>query len=260
MYAKVALLLLGLAVVAHGETCTCSGLKACVDGKKDIRQKNHDKCVAQCQNNLPGDAADQLQQCIQDKSNALEQLKENQVDCLLNPAGGVCSAPRARRQTDRNNFFVQPSAGDFQSESNRGKWIQAGAQAQAQASVSASVDADDLLKPYHDCMHKCLQKIRPEKGEGLASGATQGAVDQLGRNLALISECQVTEKCTIDLASLSKQVQTACQTDRSDALNFKQDVKLSYCRCVRGALHKSESEMPCTPDANGGKSKGGRSD
>lgn len=257
MYAKVALLLLGFAVVAHGETCTCSGLKACVDGKKDMRQKNQDKCVARCHNNLPGDA-DQVQQCIQDKSDALEQLKEDQVDCLLNPVGGVCSAPRARRQADRNNFFVQPSAGDFQPESNRGKWIQAGAQ--TQTSVQASVDADDLLKPYHDCMHKCLQEIRPEKGEGLASGATQGAVDQLGRHLALISECQVTAKCTIDLASLSKQVQTTCQTDRPDVLSFKQDAKLSYCRCVRGALHKSESEMPCSPDANGGKSKGGRND
>jgi hypothetical protein len=259
MYAKVALLLLGFAVVAHGETCTCSGLKACVDGKKDMRQKSHDKCVARCQSNLPGDAG-QVQQCIQDKSDALEQLKEDQIDCLLNPAGGVCSAPRARRQTQKNNFFVQPNAGDFQSESNRGKWIQAGAQAQAQASVSANVDADDLLKPYHDCMHKCLYEIRPEKGEGLASGATQGAVDQLGRHLTLISECQVSAKCTVDLASLSNQVRTACQTDRPDILNFKQDIKQSYCRCVRGALHKDESEMPCLPDANGGKSKGGRSD
>jgi len=256
MYAKVALLLLGLAVAAYGETCTCGGLKACVDGKKDLHQKNNDKCVARCHDNLPGDA-DQVQQCIQDKRAALEKLKEDQVDCLLNPVGGVCTAPRARRQSDPHNFFVQPSAGDFQPASNRGRWIQAGAQ--TQTSVNAAVDADDLMKPYHDCMHKCLQEIRPEKGEGLASGATQGAVDQLGRNLALIEGCQLTEKCTVDLSSLSKQVQT-CQSDRSDILSFKQDIKLSYCRCVRGVLHKSESEMPCIPDANGGQSKGGRND
>jgi len=256
MYAKIALLLLGFAAAVHGETCTCSGLKACVDGKKDVRQANHDKCVARCHGNLPGDA-DQVQLCIKDKSDALDKLKEDQVDCLLNPVGGACVAPRARRQTDPNNFFVQPSASDFQPASNRGKWIQGGVQ--TQPSISAGVDADELLKPYHDCMHKCSQELHPEKGEGLASGATQGAVDQLGRNLAAIQDCQLAQKCTMNLTSLGKQADTTCQSNRADVLSFKQDVKQSFCRCVRGVLQKSEEEMPCLPDKNGGGSKGGRS-
>jgi len=256
MYAKVAILLLGFAVAAYGETCTCSGLKACADAKKDLRQKNQAKCSSKCRNKLPGDA-DQVQQCINDKSDALEKLKENQLDCLLNPAEGACMAPRARRQSDPRNFFVQPGASDFQPESNRGKWIQAGAQ--TETNVNANVDADDLLQPYHNCLHTCLQGIHPEKGEGLASGATQGAVDQMGRHLTAIQECQLTEKCTINISSLAKAAQTSCQSDRADELSFKQDIKLSYCRCVRGALQKSESEMPCLPDANGGRSKGGRS-
>jgi len=257
MYAKVVLLLLGLAVAAYGETCTCSGLKACVDGKKEVRQANHDKCAARCHDNLPGNA-DQVQQCMKGKSDALEKLKEDQVDCLLNPVGGACVAPRARRQADpNNNFFVQPSASDFQPISNRGKWILPAGQ--THTSTSASVDADSLLKPYHDCVHKCLQEKHPEKGEGLASGATQGAVDPLGRHLATIQECQLTQKCTIDFSSLGNQMET-CQSNSADVLSFKQDVKLSFCRCVRDALQKTEVDMPCLADANGGKSKGGRSD
>lgn len=129
---------------------------------------------------------------MKDKSDALEKLKEGEVDCLLNPVWGACMAPRAHRQTDPNNFFVQPSADDFQPASNHGKWIQTGAK--TQTSISVGVNADDLLKPYHDCMHKCLQELHPEKGEGLASGATQGAVDLLGRDLAAIQECQLTQK------------------------------------------------------------------
>jgi hypothetical protein len=257
MYAKVALLLLGFAVAVYGESCTCSGLKACVDAKKDLRLKNQAKCISKCRNKLPGDP-DQVQQCIRDKSAALEKVKEKQVDCLLNPAQGACTAPRARRQSDPRNFFVQPGASDFQPASNRGKWIQAGAQ--TETSINAGVDADDLLQSYHNCMHTCLQGLHPEKGEGLASGATQGAVDPLGRHLAAIEECQSTQGCTVDASSLVKAAQTSCQSDLADELNYKQDVKLSFCRCVRGVLQKNESEMPCLPDANGGRSKGGRND
>lgn len=257
MYAKVALLVLGFAAVALGETCTCSGLKACVDAKKDLRFKTHAKCVSRCNSKLPGDA-DQVQQCIKDKSDALEKLKENQMDCLLNPVEGACTAPRARRQSDPRNFFVQPSVSDFQPASNRGKWIHAGTVTETRVSVGN--DAEDLLKPYHDCMHSCLQETRPENGEGLAPGVTQGAVDPIGRSLAEIQECQLTEKCTINLTSLAKAAHTSCQSDRADVLSFKQDIKLSFCRCMRGVLQKTEAEMPCMPDANGGKSKDERSD
>lgn len=256
MYAKVALLLLGFAVAAFGETCTCSGLKACVDAKKDLRNRTHIKCASRCVKKLPGDN-NQVQQCLKDKNDAMEKLKENQMDCLLNPIGGVCTAPRARRQSDPHNFFVQPSAADFQPASNRGRWIQPGAQASTSANTGG--DADDLLKPYHDCMHSCWQELHPEKGEGLASGATQGAVDPLGRHIAAIGECQLTAKCNVETAALAKMAQT-CQSDSEDELNYKLDVNQSFCRCMQGALQKTDAEMPCTLNANGGRSKGGRND
>jgi hypothetical protein len=257
MYAKVAFLLLGFAVAAFGETCTCGRLKACVEANDDLRHKSQAKCASRCRNKLPGDA-DQLQQCMKEKSDGLEKVKEHEIDCLLNPAEGTCTAPRARRQSDPRNFFVQPSASDFQPESNRGKWIRPGAQ--TEIGIGARVDADVLLKPYYDCTHSCMQEMHPEKGEGLASGANQGAVDPIGRHLTAIQECQLKEKCTIDVASLANAVRTSCQSDSEDALSFKQDIKLSFCRCIRDVLQKTETEMPCMPDADGGRSKGGRSD
>lgn len=258
MYAKVTLLLLSLIVAVLGETCTCGGLKACVDAKNDLRHKSHAKCASRCRGKLPGDAG-QVQQCIKYKNDAREKIKEQQIDCLLNPTAGTCVAPRARRQSDPRNFFVQPSASDFQPASNRGKWIQAGAQTSISSNVDANVDLDNLLHQYHDCMHTCLQELLPEKGEGLASGATQTAVDPIGRHLTAIQECQLSEKCTIDAISLARTTQT-CQSDKGDVTSFRQDAELSFCRCLRDALQKSEAEMPCSPDANGGRSKGGRSD
>jgi hypothetical protein len=259
MYAKVTLLLLGFAVAAYGETCNCSRLKACIDEKKDVLQRITNKCAARCQDRLP-DNADKVQKCMKEKNDALEQLKDDQMDCLLNPTGGTCVAPRARRQTNKNNFFVQPSAADFQPASNQGRWIQAGAQAQTQTQTGASVkvDGDQVLQPYYDCVHKCVKEVRPEKGEGMASGMTQGAVDQLGRHLAAIQECQTAEKCTVDVPSLVQAAQT-CQTDRADVLSSKKNISQNFCKCMRDALNKSDTEMPCLPDANGGRSKGGRS-
>lgn len=248
MYAKIALLVLGLAVAVIGETCNCGRLKACTDAKKEQIQRTETKCATRCAKYLPGEG-DQIQQCLKEKSDALDKLKDNQMNCLLNPAGGVCTAPRARRQSDPRNYFVQPGASDFQPASNRGKWIQPGAQ--TESAVSAGTNIDDLLKPYHDCTHKCLQELHPEKGEGLASGATQGAVDPIGRHLTAIEQCQQTEKCIIDTASLANVAQV-CQSDKEDEQKYKLDVKLSFCRCMRGALGRSEADMPCGREANNG--------
>jgi hypothetical protein len=245
MYAKVALLLISFTLGAFGESCTCGGLKACIDQKTNRMQRSHDKCAFQCRKKLPGNN-EKVQECIEDKQYALTKLNDNQIDCLLNPSMGVCVAPRARRQSDSNNFFVQLSASDFQPASNRGKWIQAGAEAQPETSINGGIDVEQLLQPYNDCMDKCIQDIRQEKGEGLASGETVQAVDPMGRHLATIQECQLTEQCTVNLAALAEAAgTTSCQSDRTDVFNFKQDIKQSLCRCVRGALQKSDSEMPC---------------
>lgn len=248
MYAKVALLLLSFTVTVFGETCTCGRLKACIDQKKSVEQKSHDKCISQCRKKLP-DRGGKIKQCMNEKQSALKRLNDNQVDCLLNPALGACVAPRARRQSDSNNYFVQLSASDFQPASNRGKWIQAEAEAQAETNIGSGIDADDLLQSYNDCVHNCLQEIGRETGEGLASGETIQAVDPMGRHLAVIQECQLTEKCNVNLNSLAKAAINSCQSNRAEMLNFKQDIKLKFCRCVRGVLQKTNSEMPCLPDA-----------
>lgn len=249
MYAKIAVLLLGLAVAANAD-CTCGGVKSCLETKKPQRpQKTQAQtdCINGCNVKLPGNNPSAVKNCLDQERSAMESLKGAKVDCLLRSSGVPCS--RKRRQNVGLN-------GQAQAHTNTQAQVagqHVGAQTNTNVQVSAGANIGDLTKPYLKCVHECLGAVPGVVGA--AQGAAGGAVHGAEGHLQAVMDCSVSAGCSnIGLTSL----QSAARSCKADAniSNLKKKAKDDLCSCMKSAT--GQSNLVCGGDSHSrGTSRGG---
>lgn len=140
--------------------------------------------LCRCKKFLPGKRdsdRDIIQKCIDQKRNDLEALRQDELACLMKPAGGVCVAPRTRRQVanrDQQTSNVEVNAG--------------GIQATAQTQINAEADAEIAdLKAYFNCIRNCVQDAQPASALGAGQGVVLWATAGVEKQERAVETCSV---------------------------------------------------------------------
>jgi len=230
MHGMVAILLLsGLAVVASaGSRCSCSTLQRCMIMKYKDDFEHLDTCQAQCKEKLTKNPSDVLK-CMSSADDVTDHMKFDEFECLLKPAGNVCEVSRPRRQT--------VPAQDPHCTNPKDCATQA-AEVNGQTDTDVNVDITDL-KPFGDCVNSCLKEMNRED-----FGPFQGSTLNFARYVRGIEDCSTTEGCTINLQTLNQAAQT-CRSSMSDVQARRNKIKQRQCICLRDALGKTTTSMPC---------------
>jgi hypothetical protein len=235
MYAKIAILLLGLAVAANAQ-CSCGGVKSCLESKKPQRpQKTQAQtdCINGCNVKLPGNNPSAVKSCLEQERGAREAIMGAKVNCLLTSSGVPCS--RKRRQ----NVAL---TGQAQAQTNAqvaGQSVQSNTNVQ----VSAGAKVGDLLKPYFQCVHQCFGGV-----VGDAEGAAGGAVGGAQGHLQALSTCTVSAGCSVTLDTLTQKA-TSCKAD-PNVKSLKEKAKQNLCSCMKTAT--GQDGLVCGGDSHSG--------
>jgi len=223
MYYKVGILLLGFAVASNAQaTCSCDGLKECLRTKRQEQRKLYEGCAAKCINKfifLTNVDVDAVQECLHTKAGEIHRLSRDEVECVLKPDGSTCAAGAARI---RRQFI------GGQGQLNTNVQVQPGSQTQTNGATGIEVDDVVDLRPYRDCVHDCIQDIRPSKIGGTAQG-----VHGLMRG---IEGCSISNGCAVPMDTIAEMAQV-CEV-KVNAVGRLSDIEHRNCVCLRNALRR----------------------
>lgn len=202
--------------------CDCDQMKTCLQEKLQEHDQTRTRCDQQCVNQLPHH--DKMEQCLKAKWTKTDQMLQKMLDCTTTGDDNMCKS----------------SSG-----------TQAQAEYKPEHDSKAKNDMIEELKPYVECMKSCMNmteeqdKVHLYDKEAKERHEPKSGWKQFTHQMwGGIKKCKKTLNCKLE-HDVKKASATNCMQSTGVNKNQYSTVKQDFCKCARGALGKTEEEMPC---------------
>jgi len=208
--------------------CDCGHLKGCLQNKLYSRQQLRTRCDQQCADKLSHH--DAMETCLQARWTTVDGMLQKMLDCVTIGSHNMCSTTKPEEEQEHENRTLEHS------EQMRAEY---GGEGEEKPKKGAVED----LKPYVNCMKTCMNTNanRPQNNE-----SNSFDWKQLTRDMwAGLRECKKSLSCKLDHDAKTASIANCVQSTGVDSSAFC-TVKKDFCKCARGALGKTNAEMPCS--------------
>jgi len=219
---------------SHHETddrplCSCGPMKECLQQKLHEFDQTRNRCDNQCAAQMPHHA--EMKPCLKAKWAQKDEMLQKMLVCVTTGEHNMC----------QNVSHTVEEHKSSKSSEERGE------------DEKPKMELFQMLKPYGDCMKTCMNSSEDQEHHKHDQAAKDRHESKHGwkhftrQMWGGLGKCKKALSCKLEHNAKKASVGSCMKSTGVNKDAFC-TLKKDFCKCARGALGKTEEEMPCNWD------------